>query len=217
MSTGPPSRPYLPAAGHDWALPLYDPIVRLMGLGPTRQRLIEQAHIRPGDRVLEIGCGTGSVVALAKRLYPQAEIVGLDPDPKALAQARAKSARAGLPIQFDQAFSDALPYPDASFDRILSSFMFHHLPKEAKTKTLTEARRVLRPGGSFHLVDFAPSRAGARGFLMRVFHPDEALKDSEEDRMIARLREAGFAQATRVTRQGLVFGFAQIIYYSADV
>lgn len=210
-----PSRPYLPAAGHDWALPLYDPLVRAMGLERTRYTLIAQADIRPRDRTLEIGCGTGTVLALVKRLQPEAHVVGLDPDPKALARAKAKFARASLAGEFNEAFSDAMPYPDATFDRVLSSFMFHHLPKEAKVKTLSEVRRVLRPGGSFHLVDFVPGHPGARGFLMRIFHPDEALRDSEDARMIARLREAGFAESTCVGNEAILLGLARINYYRA--
>ena len=138
---------YLPAAGRDWALPLYDPLARLMGIAPTRDRLIEQARIGPGQRVLEIGCGTGDVLIAAKRLHPHAEVVGLDPDPKALARARQKCDRASLAIQLDRAFSDAMPYASGSFDRVLSSFMFHHLPAGAKTLTMGEVRRVLKPGG----------------------------------------------------------------------
>ncbi len=212
------SRPYLPATGeHAWALPLYDPLVRLMGIEPTRHRLIEQAEIRPGSRVLEIGCGTGTIVALVKRLHPEAEVVGLDPDPKGLARAKRKAERASLAIQFDEAFSDAMPYPDGSFDRVLSSFMFHHLSGEVKRKTMSEVRRVLRPGGSLHLVDFAPSEPGARGFLTRIFHPDEALKDNAEDKVIALMSESGFSEAARVRQDAMVFGHVPLNYYQAAV
>src|SRR5438270_8100613 len=119
------SRTYLPAAGHDWLLPLYDPIVKLLGGDAARRALLEQACIRPGQRILDIGCGTGSLVVLIKRQHPDVDVVGLDPDPKALARGRHKAARASVSIQFDQGFADALPYTDAAFDRVFSSFMFH--------------------------------------------------------------------------------------------
>lgn len=118
-------RIYLPAAGHEWLLPLYDPLVKLLGGGSAHRQLVDQTGIQPGHRVLEIGCGTGNLVILVKRLYPRAEVVGLDPDPKALARARRKAERDALSIQFDRGFSDALPYPAGSFDRVLSAFMFH--------------------------------------------------------------------------------------------
>ena len=107
------SRTYLPAAGHDWSLPLYDPIVKLLGGDAARKALLEQAALRPGQRVLDVGCGTGTLATLIKQLYPDVEVVGLDPDPKALARARRKAARAGVSIQFDQGFGDELPYPEA--------------------------------------------------------------------------------------------------------
>src|SRR5688572_1932687 len=135
-------------------LPFYDPLVKLMGGDSARLALLDQAAIRPGHRVLDIGCGTGTLVVQVKRLHPGADVVGLDPDPKALARAKRKVDRAGLSIQFDQGFSDRLPYPDQSFDRVLSSFMLHHLEGDVKQTTLREVRRVLKPGGSFHILDF---------------------------------------------------------------
>ena len=151
--------PYLPAAGRDWALPLYDPVVHVMGIRRVWDTLIEQADIQPTDRVLDIGCGTGGLTVRLKRRHPAVSVIGLDPDPHALARARRKGDRDRLAIQFDRGFSDSMDYPDASFDRVLSSFMFHHLSTEAKIKTLSEVRRVLRPGGSLHLRDASPRQA----------------------------------------------------------
>jgi len=142
------SRTYLPAAGHDWSLPLYDPIVKLLGGDAARKALLEQAALRPGQRVLDVGCGTGTLATLTKQLYPDVAVVGLDPDPKALARARRKAARAAVSIQFDQGFGDELPYPEAWFDCVFSSFMFHHLPADEKGKTLRAIRRVVKPNPS---------------------------------------------------------------------
>ncbi len=123
-------RTYIPAAGHGWFLPLYDPIVKLLGGDSARTALVEQAAVRSGHRILDIGCGTGSLVILIKRLHPDVVVVGLDPDPKALARGRRKAERAAVSIRFDQGFSDEPPYPEASFDRVFSSFMFHHRPPQ---------------------------------------------------------------------------------------
>jgi trans-aconitate methyltransferase len=83
-------RTYLPAAGYHWSLALYDPIVKLLGGDAARAMLVEQAALRPGHRALDIGCGTGSLLVLIKDKYPNVEVVGLDPDPRALARARRK-------------------------------------------------------------------------------------------------------------------------------
>jgi ubiquinone/menaquinone biosynthesis C-methylase UbiE len=191
-------RAYVPAAGRHWALPLYDPIVTLIGGNPTRRVLIDQADLGRGQHVLEIGCGTGSLVTLLKRLYPDVEVVGLDPDPKALRRAQRKAERAAVSIRLDRGFSDELPYVGDSFDRVLSSFMFHHLTAAAKDATLREIRRVLKPGGSLHLLDFA-----AHG------------KHSRDDRVLERMRAAGLSQPRQVREDALFFGHLRIRYYSS--
>jgi ubiquinone/menaquinone biosynthesis C-methylase UbiE len=108
-------------------LPLYDPMMKLLGGDEARRTLVEGAWLRPGQRILDIGCGTGSLLVLIKQLYPESLVIGLDPDPKALARARRKAEKAFLSIQFDQGFSHKLPYDDASMDRVFSSYMLHHL------------------------------------------------------------------------------------------
>src|SRR5207244_373681 len=128
-------RTYLPAAGQDRFLPLYDLMTKLMGADQARRALVDRAQIRSGHRILDVGCGTGSLLIQLKRLYPETEVVGLDPDPKALARARRKAGRAAVSIQLDQGFGDELPYRDASFDRVFSSLMFHHLSADEKGKT----------------------------------------------------------------------------------
>jgi ubiquinone/menaquinone biosynthesis C-methylase UbiE len=194
------SRSYVPAAGKHWRLPFYDLLAKLLGADAARRLLVKQAACRAGDRVLEIGCGTGSLLLAVKKAQPGAEVVGLDPDPAALAIARRKAVRAGVAVQLDQGFADALPYPDASFDRVLSSFMYHHLSREVKAKTLREVRRVLKPGGRFHMADFAPGGSGRRGFLGHLIHADRHLKDNAEDRVLAALCEAGLADARLLAR-----------------
>src|SRR5262245_29839820 len=114
LSTG-SARTYLPAAGHDWLLPLYDPLMRLLGGDGARRALLDQSTIRPGERILEVGCGTGTLVLLIKRLHSDVDVVGMDPDSKALARARRKAQREGIAIQLDCGFADQLPYAAASF------------------------------------------------------------------------------------------------------
>src|SRR5918997_6635920 len=169
---------YLPAMGHDRLLPLYDLLYRLLGIASVHRPLVDQAGIRPGHRVLEIGCGTGNLALLAKRLHPDAEVVGLDPDAKALARARRKAGRKALSVLLDLGFAQELPYPDASFDRVLSAFMFHHLGSEEKEGALREAQRVLKPGGSLHLLDVGGKRERSDGLVARMSHRNRMLQDN---------------------------------------
>jgi ubiquinone/menaquinone biosynthesis C-methylase UbiE len=207
------SKAYLPAAGRDWLLPLYDPLVKLLGADIARRALLDQATVQAGHRILDIGCGTGTFATLIKELHPDVDIVGLDPDPRALARAQRKSGRSAIPIRFDQGFADELPYPEASFDRVFSTFMFHHLPADKREKTLCEVRRVLAPGGSFHLLDFTPPEANSRGLLARYFHSSERLKDNSVERILSLMNQAGFVSCEKVREGTMVFGILRIAYY----
>src|SRR5262249_31612614 len=162
-------RTYIPAAGYDWLLPLYDVLAKLINSEAAHRQLVDQAGIEPRHHVLDIGCGTGNLTLLIKRLHPSAEVVGLDPDPKALTRARRKAEKRGLAVRLDRGFSDVLPYAEASFDRLFSAFMLHHLPLDVKRKTLCEARRVLRSGGAFYALDFGGT-GHVNGIIAHLFH-----------------------------------------------
>ena len=209
-------RSFIPAFGKRWLLPLYDPFLWLLGADATKRPLVEQAQIKSGFRVLDIGCGTGTMAAMIKKLHPAAEVVGIDPDPDALAVCKRKSNRAGLAIEFDRGFADHMPYADASFDRVFSSFMFHHLSADEKSATLREIRRVLKAGASLHLLDFirahaTQSKTSEHGLLV---HRGGAVAERIEERMTAIMDEAGFVDAKEVSRGKIFFG--PIAYYRAQ-
>jgi ubiquinone/menaquinone biosynthesis C-methylase UbiE len=209
------NRTFLPAAGHDWALPLYDPFVKLLGGDKARHALILQATLPTVGRVLDVGCGTGTLAVLLKQLYPKVDVVGLDPDPKALGRAGRKAKRASVSIHFDQGSADRLPYADGSFDRVLSSFMFHHLRPDQRMKMLQEASRVLVPGGSLHLLDF--ERPEDAGVLGRLLYSNHHLDDNQEQRILALLQQAGFTSREKITTDGLLFDLLRMGYYRAKV
>ena len=179
---------YLPAMGRDRLLPLYDPFTWLLGVPRVHRRLVELAGIEPGHRVLEIGCGTGNLALRAQRMHPDAEVVGIDPDPLALQRARRKADRAGLPVRWDRGKAGELPYADESVDRVLSAFMFHHLDDAEKKSALAEVRRVLRPDGQLHLVDIAGHHHGRAA---RRMQRTEHLRDNAGEGIPNRMREAG--------------------------
>jgi ubiquinone/menaquinone biosynthesis C-methylase UbiE len=208
-------RDYLPAAGIDGFLPVYDLTTKLMGADRARRALLDQAALKSGQHVLDIGCGTGTLAILLKRRFPRIEIIGLDPDPKALARAKRKARRAGVFPQFEQGFSDSLAYPAASFDHVFSSFMFHHLDREDKERTLREIRRVLAPGGQLHLLDFLGAEGGQGGFISRLFHSHAHVAENSDENILALLKKAEFADSKLVGRRKTTFGLAPVGYYGA--
>ena len=198
-------------------MPLYDPLVSLLGGDRARQDLIDQANIKPGQRILDIGCGTGTLVVLLKRQHASAQVVGLDPDPKALRRAEKKARRSSVSLHLDQGFADELPYEASAFDRVFSSFMFHHLEEQNREKTLKEVSRVLKPGGSFHLLDFAGGDNGSYGPLGRLIHSSHRLKDNEQERLLELMRRDGFAKAEKVKVGSMLFGLLRTVYFQARV
>ena len=201
-------RTYIPAATYDWLLPLYDVFGRLFGSEAAHRQLVDQVDVEPGQHVLDIGCGTGNLTLLIKRSQPNAEVVGLDPDPKALARARRKADERGSAARFDRGFADELPYAEASFDRVFSAFMLHHLALDVKEKTFREARRVLRSGGAFYALDFA----GTSGIIAHLFHHAHL---GDQHRIPALMREAGFAEVTELAPRDTILG--RVSYWRASV
>lgn len=182
---------YLPAAGRDAMLPFYDLFTRALGVGKVHRALIRQAGLAPGDRVLEIGCGTGNLTIAAKDDQPGAEVVGTDPDPLALVRAQRKSkGRSGL--RYERAYGQQLPFPDGSVDHVLSAFMLHHLDPQVKEATAAEVLQVLRPGGQLHLVDVGGNLTAADGFSARRMLKNPHVAANLGDGIPRLLRTAGF-------------------------
>lgn len=201
---------FVPALGLRILTPLFDPLVRLlMRERLFKGRLVEQMAIQPGQRILDIGCGTGTLALLIMERHPQSEVVGLDPDPQILAIARRKAARSGADVRFDVGYADRLPYPDASFDRVTSSLVFHHLTREIKRAALADAYRVLRPGGELHIADVGH----ASGVLMHLavrpivlLDGTDRVKDNIAGRLPEFMKGAGFNEVVECEPFKTAFG-----------
>ncbi len=143
-----------------WAF-FYDLLLKVVTLGREgrfRRRTIEIARLRPGERVLDVGCGTGTLaLAAAEAVGRTGSIAGIDPSPEMIARARQKAARSGVDAKLEVGVVESLPHADQTFDVVLSSLMFHHLPDaELRRAGLAQILRVLAPGGRLVLIDFGP-------------------------------------------------------------
>jgi ubiquinone/menaquinone biosynthesis C-methylase UbiE len=147
----------------------YDILLFALTLGRERrfrERLLAPAELKPGESVLDIGCGTGGLaIAAARQVGATGSVRGIDPSPPMIDRARRKASKARLGITFDLAHSQSLPFPDATFDVILSTLMLHHIPRADREKALREVRRVLKPTGRLLAVDFGVDPAGHKGLL----------------------------------------------------
>ena len=172
---------YIPALSYRFLTPFYDFIQKYI-VRDIRYKslLIEQADIQPGHRILDLGCGTGTLAIMAKQAEPAAEVAGLDADPDMLKVARYKSARLNAPVKFDVGMTFDLPYPDESLDRVLSSIMIHHLKTPDKKRTAREVFRVLKPGGQLHIVDFGKPYTWYGKILGPFLHKFEEANDNIE-------------------------------------
>jgi ubiquinone/menaquinone biosynthesis C-methylase UbiE len=203
---------YLPAMGRDALLPIYDVFTRLLGINKIHDALIAQAELESGIRVLEIGCGPGNLTIRAKRAQPGAELIGSDPDPRALARAQRK-ARGLAGIRFERAYAQELPYADGEFDRVLSSLMLHHLDDDVRTSAAAEIFRVLRPGGRLHLVDIGGEMTAHHGLAARWMKRNPHVVGNLGDAIPRLLQTAGFDCAEVGARRHRLIG--QLTFYRA--
>jgi ubiquinone/menaquinone biosynthesis C-methylase UbiE len=176
-----------------WWAPLYDACTWLATFGSmsgVRKSTVKAARLKPGEAVLDVGCGTGDLtLRAARRVDTEGRTAGIDASPDMVKIARRKAAKKGRDIDFRLAPIEDLPFDDGEFDAALSSFMIHHLPDDLKLRGLTEVRRVLKPGGRFVAVDLKPGK-GVAGFLSHLMGHRLPADYAEQLRSI--ISEAGF-------------------------
>lgn len=179
----------------------YDLLASAVTLGRDRQlreRLAKLARLAPGESVLDVGCGTGTLALAAKRAVGAGGVVvGIDASSEMIAMADAKASRAGAGVTFQVAAAEHLPFDDASFDVVLSTLMLHHLPGPVRRECVREAMRVLRHGGRLLAVDFSAPSGRERGGLITRLHRHGGVP---LDAIVALLSDAGF----RVVEKGSV-------------
>lgn len=204
------NRALLPGLAYHHLTGLYDLVIsRLLAEQEWKSRLVAQLAPQPGDVIIDLGSGTGTLATMLKAACPAAEIHGIEPDPKMLALAQEKARAANVTVTFHAAFADELPFAPGFATKVVSSLVFHHLDRETKRTTLDAAYRVLRSGGQLHICDWTTPD----GPLMRVAYLQIQLLDgfatTDDNRkglLPNFMREAGFADVTETYRRKTVFG-----------
>jgi demethylmenaquinone methyltransferase/2-methoxy-6-polyprenyl-1,4-benzoquinol methylase/phosphoethanolamine N-methyltransferase len=189
----------------------YDLVVNVLLLGRARrfrEMTVDLAHVRPGEAVLDVGCGTGELTLAAKRrVGSQGAVHGIDAAPEMIAFARGKAHRQGVDVDFRPGVVEKLPFPDASFDVVLSSLMVHHLPDDLKREGLAEIRRVLKPGGRLLVVDMKrPTGFVSRALTGLMLHRKMGFGVQD---LPALMRDAGFTEVETGNTKFTVVGYAR--------
>ncbi|MBL9188373.1 MAG: class I SAM-dependent methyltransferase [Opitutaceae bacterium] len=192
-----------PALAYGWLTGFYDPVVRWTTRERTfKSHLLAQADIRAGHRVLDVGCGTGTLALAVKRACPEAVVTGLDADRGVLARANRKVDAAGVRVTLIESRADSMPFGNGTFERAISSLFFHHLDRAAKQRVFREIHRLLVPGGELHVADWGrPGNAVMSVAFLSVQFLDgfATTADNRHGLLPALMQEAGFreVEATR--------------------
>ena len=193
----------------NWLAPIYDWWCLKIGLGPGfREETLHYAGLKSGERVLDVGCGTGVLTRMAAKAVGSAGMtVGIDPAPKMIDIARKNVIIENSNAEFRLAVIENLPFEDNSFDCVLSSFMIHHLPPDLKLKGLAEVHRVLKPGGRFLAVDISRPSNPLWWILVWPLYFWKFTRDHIRGRLEPYFHKAGFPSIETVGHWKGLFSF----------
>jgi ubiquinone/menaquinone biosynthesis C-methylase UbiE len=201
-----------PALLLDWLTPAYDLFVRLLLRERQLKRdLIALSDIKSGQRVLDIGSGTGTLAIMIKQNQPHAWVTCLDADRSIVTIARKKASRSGVEIPFELGDASLLPHPDALFDRVFSTLVLSLLSSKGKQRAVQEAYRVLRSGGKLHIADFGPPARWWEYLIAHLVRRFKPINDNLEGRLPVLLRLAGFEHVQELARFTTLFGTISIL------
>ncbi len=202
-------RTYIPALRFSFLTRFYDPVVSLT----TRERetkslLVAQLSPAPREKILDLGCGSGTLALEINRKEPDAFVIGLDADPAMLDRARSKRGSIER-ISFVEGFADQAPFEDSTFDAVVSTLFFHHLSADSRRQTAAEILRVLHPGGRLLIADWdrpANRLMAMLSLSIRLLDGFEPTRENFAGKLPEILEEAGLEQAERTGSIQTVFG-----------
>lgn len=189
---------FTPALGQHWLTPLYDVAIRALTRESVwRRALADQVNPRETDRILDVGCGTGSFLALLAGRAPKARFFGIDPDPQVLVRARLKAEKTGASVEFVRGFlSEDIVTRLSPLTKVVSSLVLHQVPVAEKLRILSLMRRALAEGGEVHIADYGAQTTTLMRWLFRrtvqSLDGRENTQPNADGALPGLMREAGF-------------------------
>ncbi len=206
-----PTPEFRPALAFTALTPWFDVVARVAVRDDfLKRRLSELLPLAPGQSVLDVGCGTGTLLLRLHERQPEARLFGVDADPDALALAEQKGRQRRVNWSLLAASATRLPFPDSHFDAVVTSLVFHHLTTPQKQQALGEIRRVLRPEGRLLLADYDAPRTWLErlAFLpVRLFDGFDATEAHVQGALPVLLQAAGFAAVEVCAEIPTAFGY----------
>ena len=188
---------YIPAARFkiltrflDWGLATF------MREREIKSAVISFARLKDGDRVLDFGCGTGTLLLMIESAMKNGEIHGIDIDPEVLAIAQHKITKANGRSMLREYDGGILPYSADYFDSVVSSLVLHHLSTDQKKVSLAEIRRVLKPGCEVIIMDFGVQRSLWTRFVTSISRWIEPIADNIQGKIPLYLKDASFTEVS---------------------
>ena len=188
-----PSGNFIPALRFRLLTPIYDTFLRvMMKETQLKSQLIRQLNPTDNEKILDFGCGTGTLMLMIKKTRPGCAVFGIDIDSQVLEIAEKKSYREGMDIHLIKYDGISLPFANESFDKVVTSFVLHHLSTEEKFKIFKEIYRVLKKSGELHILDFGIQRTLYTRLLTSVTKRLEPIEDNISGKIPEYLILSGF-------------------------
>jgi len=201
---------YIPALKYHFVTPIYDWFIRLtMPEMKVKNQLVQQAKLQAGEKILDFGCGTATLTLLIEEQCTNCTVIGLDTDTQILAMAKKKLSQKKSAITLLIYEGKTLPFPDGTFDKVLSSWVFHHLTAPQKIAAFKEINRVLKPKGELHIADWGKAETKLMKFLffvVQVFDNFYTTNDNVKGKLPQLIQKGGFRQAEVLGNQSTLFG-----------
>lgn len=206
---------FVPALRFHALTPCYDTIVALTTRETVyRQQLLTGIEAVRPSRLLDLGCGTGSLAIMAATRHPDWTVIGVDADPAILSIAARKADRAGATVEFVNACAQEPGLVNASVDVVVSSLLFHHLDGAGKHAAFAQCLRLLRPGGEMHLLDWGKPQDVLMSVAIlpvRMLDGFANTRDNVRGALAGMMTAAGFSDVRTVSRLRTPLGSLALI------